>query len=251
MLVAAVAQRLNLHYLRVQRGDLAPQGASRLRATVFTILDTLVAHERVLLHLDELDKFTTENGAPTPTSEWGAGIFSDLWSLLDGVLPLGNYLAAPDRAPTTSGNLTAGFLEKRIRTGLWVVGSGTWQSIFSRERRPPIGFGGAAGPVSHEIVAADITAAEIISPELLARFNSDLQILSYPDRDEVIALLEVTGIAALARRCDYAIAESDIDFTRGGFRVIETLYSRLLLREARMLGGAELRPVPSFPDPIS
>ena len=87
MLVGNLAQRLGAHYLRVQRGDLAPQGATRMRATVFTILDALVIHERVLLHLDELDKFTVENGAPTPTSEWGASIFSDVWSLLDGALP--------------------------------------------------------------------------------------------------------------------------------------------------------------------
>ena len=234
MLVATLAARLDIHYLRIQRGDMAPQGASRMRATVSTILDALVRHDKLLLHIDELDKLTVENGAPTPTNEWGAGIFSDVWSLLDGVLPFSNYLATDDRVKPPGVEVTAELLKRRTRCGLWVVGSGTWQSIFSRGRKSPMGFSGAAASTGPDIDSADIAAAQLISPELLARFNADIQVMAYPDQDEIQALLAATGILKLAKDCDYTISVNDLDFARGGFRVLETLYSRLLLRQAKM-----------------
>ncbi len=234
MLVKTLAQDLRAHYLRIQRGDMAPQGATRMRATVFTILDALVQHERMFLHLDELDKFTVDQGAPTPSTEWGAGIFSDVWSLLDGSLPFANYLATEDRVRPAGVTITVEFLQQRARSGLFVVGSGTWQGVFTRARRPPMGFGAGTPETQPEVGAEAIIAARVISPELLARFNSDIQILGYPEADEIPGLLEATRIIGLARDCDYVITPADLDFARGGFRVLETLFSRLLLCRDRM-----------------
>ncbi len=236
MLVKILAQDLGAHYLRMQRGDMAPQGASRMRATVFTILDALVQHELVLLHLDELDKFTVDQGAPTPSTEWGAGIFSDVWSLLDGSLPFATYLATEDRVRPAGVTVTLELLQRRARSGLFVVGSGTWQGVFTKARRPPMGFGAGTPETQQEVGVEAIIAARVISPELLARFNSDIQILGYPEADEIPGLLEATGILGLARDCHYVITPADLDFARGGFRILETLFSRLLLRRDQMRG---------------
>ncbi len=250
-LVALVAARLGAHCLRVQRGDLAPQGAAKMRATTFAILDALVLHERLLLHLDELDKFTTGHAAPTPSTEWGAGIFSDLWSLLDGVLPCVNYLASEDRVRPPGVTVTEAWLQQRVRTGLFIVGSGTWQSVFAAAQRPTLGFGGTNAATRVEVRAEDIVAAGLISVELLARFSSDIMIMNYAEPDEVQTLLEATGILALARSCTYTITAEDLDFRRGGFRVIETLYSRLLLLQHRQSGGPGLGAEPGKAAAIS
>ena len=97
-----------------------------------------------------------------------------------------------------------------------------------------MGFGGAAASTGPDIDSADIAAAQLISPELLARFNADIQVMAYPDQGEIQSLLAATGILQLAKDCDYTISANDLDFARGGFRVLETLYSRLLLRQAKL-----------------
>jgi len=233
MLVAKCAEILGAHYRRTQRGDLAPQGASRVRASLFQILDLLVLHERVLWHIDELDKFTGDGVGMIPGNEWGASIFSDLWSALDGVFPIHSYLALEDRPRAKDPAITCAFLENKVRSCLYIVGSGTWQEVFARAATPRIGFSNTPGIVSPAVTAADIRRSRLISPELLARFSADLLILGYPGLDEISGLLKTSGIASLAREVGYAITDEDIDFRSGGFRVLETLLSRLLVLRHR------------------
>lgn len=231
MLVTAVAQRLKASYLRQQRGDLAPQGSARMRATVFNIMDALVLNDRVVLHLDELDKFTTETGAPTPATEWGAGIFSDLWSLLDGVLPFDTYLKLEDRARPPGVTIDLETLRRKTRCNLFVVGSGTWQAAFTAAAQSPLGFCAGNGTRRPEVRPSDIIQSRQVSFELLSRFSADLFILPYPDDDEIQSLLDATGISRLAESCAYRITPEDLDFGRGGYRVLETLLTRLLVMQ--------------------
>jgi hypothetical protein len=243
MLVAKCAETLGAHYRRTQRGDLAPQGASRVRASMFQILDLLVLHERVLWHIDELDKFTGDGVGMIPGNEWGASIFSDLWSALDGVFPINSYLALEDRPRAKDPAITCAFLENKVRRCLYIVGSGTWQEVFARAAKPGIGFSSTPRFTSSVVTAGDIRRSQLISPELLARFSADLLILSYPDRDEITSLLTTSGIASLAREVGYAITDEDVDFRSGGFRVLETLLSRLLvLRHRRGRPTRKARP---------
>ena len=233
MLVAKCAEILGAHYRRTQRGDLAPQGASRVRASLFQILDLLVLHERVLWHIDELDKFTGDGVGMIPGNEWGASIFSDLWSALDGVFPINSYLALEDRPRAKDPAITCAFLESKVRSGLYIVGSGTWQELFARAAKPGIGFASRPGVTSSVVTAADIRRSHLISPELLARFSADFLILGYPDHHEITSLLTTSGIASLARDVGYVITDEDVDFRSGGYRVLETLLSRLLVLQHR------------------
>jgi len=234
MLVARCAERLGAYYRRSQRGDLAPQGAARMRASLFQILDLLVLHERVLWHIDELCKFSVEGGGATaPANDWAASIFSDLWSALDGVFPIDSYLAIEDRPRGKDPAVNLQYLEKRVRNGLFIVGSGTWQDLFSRASKPSVGFAIGTNDSPQAVTAADVRKSQLISPELLARFNANLIILGYPDRNEITNLLRASGIAKLAKDVGYDILPDDLDFRKGGYRVLETLLSRLLLLQYR------------------
>ena len=241
MLVATSAQRLGAFYKRTQRGDLAPQGAARMRSSLFQILDLLSQHERVLWHIDELDKFSVEGDGATPSaSDWGASIFSDLWSALDGVFPIDTYLGLEDRPRAKDALVTAEFLRGRISTGLYVVGSGTWQKLFAQAARRSLGFSSHHDSAPAAVTPADVVKSQLISPELLGRFNSHLLILGYPDQAEITELIRVTGIAKLAKETRYQITAEDLDFNRGGFRVLEALLSRLLLLQHRRQRRADL-----------
>lgn len=77
-LVESVARELNAEFLRLCRGDWVAMGCRSARPTVFRILDFVVTYDKVVLHLDEVDKLTNLQG-----SEWSASIASDIWSLLE------------------------------------------------------------------------------------------------------------------------------------------------------------------------
>lgn len=241
MLVASCAEQLGAYYRRSQRGDLAPQGAARMRSSLFQILDLLAERELVLWHIDELDKMSVGAEGTAPSgNEWGASISSDLFSALDGVFPVDSYLAIEDRPRAKDPAINADFLTRRIRSGLYIVGSGTWQMLFARAARPSMGFSSDREAAPVEVTSADIVASQLISPELLARFNANILILGYPDHKEVAELIKATGLVRLAKEVGYKITLEDLDFKRGGFRVLEALLSRLLLLQHRRRRRADL-----------
>ena len=86
-LVENAARRLQAKYFRITRGDWIPYGSKGPRPTVFRILDEVATFDRVVLHIDELDKFGN-----LQEREWSAAIASDLWNVLDGRFQLGEYL---------------------------------------------------------------------------------------------------------------------------------------------------------------
>jgi hypothetical protein len=225
-LVGHAATRLRSDYLKVTRGDWFVQGTKCGRPTVYQILDRVVTFPRVVLHIDELDKFQINFGS----QEWSASIASDLWNILDGRFPVTEYLRDtefPGREKPCEESVTGW-----IRSRLWIVGSGTWQSVFQETRtRKSIGFN-----LCHTEATVDgdlIAQSELISPELLHRFNSDMIFLGYPNREETIRLLKSTGIDSLAAEMNQSIDPATIDWTKGGFRVLEALATRLVLMRDR------------------
>lgn len=226
-LVKSAAKRLRARYLKITRSDWIPQGSATGRPTMYQILDYVTTQPRVLLHLDELDKYRISFSGP----EWSAAIAGHLWSLLDGAFPILEYLRDTPIPPEKG--VTEGQINAWIQSRLWIVGSGTWQSVFKENRAgSAIGFAGA-----HEnapVTADKIARSELISPELLHRFCSDLIFLEYPNRHEETArLLESTGINALARELGETITPADVNFTLGGMRVLESIATRLVIARHR------------------
>jgi hypothetical protein len=218
-LVATAARQLEARYLRITRGDWIPAGCKGPRPTVFRILDEAATFDLVVLHIDELVKFGNLN-----EKEWSASIASDLWNILDGKYQFAEYLREttfPDREKPSEQALA-----RCVCSVLWIVGSGTWQHVFAGNRaRPTLGFH-AGGSAETAVDFGAIARSEMISPELLHRFGEAI-FVEYPTREETQALLESTGIAALAKQLGVPVSAEQIDWTQGGLRVLETLATRL------------------------
>ena len=223
-LVREAALCLNAELLKLCRGDWLPRGVRPGRATVFTILDRLLASERLCLNIEEADKFDLDF-----SKEWSAGIGTCLWQTLDGNFQIEDYLSETnfgDRPVPTKAEI-----ERKIRS-LWIIGSGTWQSVFTDNARSAnFGFQKETAPAQVNVEA--IVKSGAISPELLLRFNADLVIVNYPAPHEIAGLLDATGITAQAKELGMVATASDVNWKNGGMRVLETLATRLAIEKHR------------------
>ncbi len=220
-LVEKVAQKLDAEYLKITRGDWLVTGSRGGRSTMYQILDRVVSEDRVLVHLDELDKFHDLR-----SGEWASSIGTDLWNLLDGKFQIHEYLRETEfpegKKPTVLS------IALRIRSKLWIVGSGTWQEVFERNRSgAALGFLGNQHAKAVDLGA--IAKSGMISPELLHRFNGDAVFVDYPTVEETAQLLESSGIARLAKQAGVPITPKEVDWRQGGMRVLETIATRLVL----------------------
>lgn len=237
MLVKTAAGRLGADYYRVTRGDWMPRGSKIGRPTVFLILDRLLASRRLVLAVDEADKMDLDF-----SKEFSAAVGTDLWNTLDGYFPVVDYLAETkfgnDPVPTVDE------IERKVRTALFIVGSGTWQHVFARGAKSA-GLGFNAGAVTGQVTMEAIEKHGSISPELLLRFNSDLVFLNYPDAAETGDILRETGITALADELGIRVTPDDVVWTKGGMRVLETLATRLTLEKHRRGKAAKRAAAPN------
>jgi hypothetical protein len=254
-LVRQAAEKLHVKPLHLTFGSWLPLGNRHDRPTQFTIIDALLRTERVALHLDELDKV----GAAA-TSDWARSIFNDLWNVLDHQLEAGlffssegpgrscRYASEPGRElietygafgllrpdHTATAENFGRFVAERARSGLWIVGSGTWQSVFEEnDEARRIGFSAnreQAVPAANAAIAERIRRAGYIPRELLARFSTELLVLNYPTAAELALLLESLGINALARAAETTVSADDLDLGVAGMRTLESVVTRLLLR---------------------
>jgi SpoVK/Ycf46/Vps4 family AAA+-type ATPase len=230
-LVETAARQLQARYFRITRGDWIPSGSKGPRSTVFRILDEVASFDHVVLHVDELDKFTN-----LFEREWSASIASDLWNILDGKFQWTEYLREtlfPDQKKPSEQELA-----RRVRSSLWIVGSGTWQHVFAENHaRPAIGFHG--GSLAETVVDfGAIARSEMISPELLHRFGEPI-FVEYPTPEETQRLLLSTGISGLARQLGIPISADQIDWRKGGMRVLEVLGTRLTIALYRSKGPVQ------------
>jgi hypothetical protein len=219
-IVKTAANRLGAYYLRICRGDWNVVGSRAGRPTTYQVLDYVATYPRVLLHIDELDKFSN-----LQSGDWSTAIAGTLYSILDQVLPVSEYLRdvtfGDQPAPTGQE------LEAKIKN-LWIVGSGTWQDVFEGTRAgSSIGFGRDSNA---ETVGLEmIVKSGVISNELLHRFNGDLLLLEYPSLAETKCLLRDSGITRLAKQLGVEVEAESIDWTHGGMRSLETVATRLAL----------------------
>ncbi len=237
-----LARRLSARYLRYTYGDWLPQGAREGAGTqtTFAILEAVEENQRLVLHIDELDKCREDNA-----SAWSRSVSNDIWNTLDGLLPVREYIKASKRpSPPTRAERLANW----VRTNLWIVGSGTWQDVFAQADKPTLGFSvGEPKRVNDLDLSATVRLARSIPDELLARFSSDLLILRYPETiEEKQHLLDTSGIAALARKLGISIDAAAIDFRGVGLRKLESMASQLLIEYRRRNRGSEERPKPTI-----
>lgn len=225
-LTRLLAQRLRADLVRIHRANYIVQGA-RSRPTIFRVCEQLARRpgRRVLIHIDELDKFSGDSGAAMPRSDWGSSVFGDVFDILAGDFPVDNFLA--EEGGKLKDTVSADELRSRAKKSVFIVGTGTFQAVFDAATKKALGFASLRSEksVSYE----DIVASGIVSRELLARFHTPALVLENPEPGEVRALVERNGIAALAREVGYNLTEKDLDIRSAGFRGLESLATRLLL----------------------
>jgi hypothetical protein len=230
-LVKQIAETFKAHYLSLTYGDWIVQGASKEHGdpTVKCILQALMQYPRVLLHIDELDKIG--NPASGGGSGWDRSIRTDLWKVLDYQLPpietLGEHAQLPEYRNFMS--------VEKIQRRLWIVGSGTWQNLFTTQEPGFMGYGKQSGETSIDM-GERIVKSEIIPQELTARFYGEIFIMEYPKSDEEIQeLLQSFGLSESARELgipiDLSALKQVIKFQ--GMRAFETLKTRLNIASLR------------------
>lgn len=227
-LIRELSGYADAHYYPTTYGNWMPLGTRSDTGgpTMFNLLDAIFSNHRVLLHLDELDKFREDY-----SQTWSRSIANDVWNVLDRNFPVNDWITSRNKT-----ELDPERMKSIIQERLWIVGSGTWQIIFEKQTRGQLGFGSTDSwdaPLSLSETRDTIRKAQLIPPELLSRFNVDIHLLNYPSSDEKQKLLEDTGILFLGRSLGKTITPDMLDFQKGGMREIESLMTHLLLERKR------------------
>ncbi len=231
-LVSSVAEELHAEFLHLTHGCWIVTGATEGPPTIHTILQLAAnsRRSRLVLFIDELDKFALGSTAP---SSWDISIRSDLWTLLDRRLSWASLAAKPEFMKTLPEHLRyASALEDLFTTKVFIVAAGTWQNLYRPE--PTLGFGAQAGTPTLD--ASTLNRHGGLPEEVLRRFNSELLHLEYPTVAELETLMDTDGLLALGRELGQAIdpAQMHADMKLRGMGVLSSLKTSLL-KEQREL----------------
>jgi len=124
------------------------------RETITVIAQHIARHDRTILVVDELDKINDQD------NPWHGYIRNEMMDLIGNCFPTGLNLPEIDDCP----NLTIEELNEKLRTTVFFLGIGTFQSFFdSKPSRRSIGFGNADADPN---LASDEITAEIIAQRL-------------------------------------------------------------------------------------
>lgn len=219
-LMRRVAKENRATFLRTSAGEWTPIGVRSVRPTVACILEALATSQsgKAVVLIDEMDKVS---GA-TDTN-WARSVLNEIYATLDRSMPIASLLHG-ENSPKLS--ISVEELQERVERKLFLVAAGTWQSLWSGGTT--MGFGGA---VSTTARAVDTIATQRIVPiELLMRFTWPPIVLSYPDQVETLALFQKTGLMRLAANLGVSLDPAQHDWSRGGFRSIESIAGELLTR---------------------
>jgi hypothetical protein len=209
-LVRALAADLDLPVLRITPSSWIPAGARDSLQTLSKIHEFVTTHDFGLLHADEADKFFQ-----SASGDYFRSVRNETFDLLDGTIATTNK-----EVPWNPSTL------KKLRSCFLIIGSGTWQSIWSQPNRSDIGFG-PRSPKPDK--AQQIRKDDSIPEELLRRFHHDLILIppaTEEDYREAAQHFGLTGLAAkLGRQLDFSEA-----VTSGyGMRWLEGEFTQLLL----------------------
>lgn len=224
-----VADTFRARYLRISFGDWVVQGA-RGMPTLFGVVHSTLGCERLVVHLDELDKLPVGN-----VDEWSRAVANEIWGFLDGELPVTRFLRDPERRQLVTEierrNLEGGSAGRKI----FVIGSGTWQSSYDEAVSPrtAMGFGRSSSSTPRKAATHMVEALETLrgpGSELIARFDSAILCLQPPDIEEAYGMLETIGCAPFAEGAGIDVRTLLAKrIPRQGFRALESCVTDALL----------------------
>ena len=223
-LAKELARRMGAVHHVISLGEWIVLGAQHGPTTITTLLRVLEKSEKTVLLLDEVDKFCSATD-----SGWSRYCAAEIWSLLDRRIPFGQF-----RSTATPGSELFDLLKVRLEDGLYIIGAGTFQSVFENVGRRGCGFRDSSpvGESDIDIMNA-IKKQEAVPPELLSRFSPRPIILRYPARAEIPKLLDELGLNRLADEVGLTIDPDLIDFEGVGMRALEQLGADLIIEKER------------------
>lgn len=223
-LAREAAHHLDAVYKRISYGDWIVQG-SRQVSTLYSIIHEALTFPRLVVHIDELDKLPVGN-----VEDWSRAVGTELWSLLDGELPVRRFVGDPEMKlkPQEVMLISSGKLVSQI----FIIGSGTWQNAYDAVKvGRSLGFSGKSANSNAEAhVISSLESTRGVASELLARFNGTLLFLEPPGVDESVAILERLGALEFARQSQIDARSQLMHLLpRQGFRALESVLTELLL----------------------
>jgi hypothetical protein len=218
-LVGSVAKELDAHLLRLTVSEWIPIGANRdLIPSLMEITEALATHPRLLVLIDELDKFTDDGRS------WSRSSATEVLNVLERSLPESVFSLmrkSGDKRP---------LIEQRLKSGLFVTGAGAWQSLH-QNRPKSVGFHGTCiTETSGDLLLRAIRDSGFPS-ELLGRFHASPIPLPYPSVAETKEIFDRLGIHSLATRLGMEDRLRGFSWAPFGFRTLESLWADLLIAE--------------------
>lgn len=236
-LARLAAKRFNAHVIATTPGDWVPQGANDdFEPTTYAVLAALAEHRRVVLIIDEIDKFR-----PNWDSTWSRSVAADLWKVLDGVLPVRSF-AQSSRSNLTRVGISEVEVAARIPHNLWIVGCGTWQSHWNPNIS--IGFGRQTAPEALD--TATMLSTKTIPAELALRFHPQVLAVTYPTPSETQEIYTKSGLADAAAELGICLDPLTHDWSQGGIRSLEAIWAEVAIRR-RKLSSSTQHSVGSIP----
>lgn len=221
-LAKVLAEQVEAKHVLISFARWMPQGVGKeYEPTQFTLLRQALLHKRLIVQIDEMDKFGEAAGTGSGSSSpWSKSVLQEVFAVLDGEWPIEafrRHARLDDDEPSP------------LTDSIFFMASGTWQAVHAN---PPksLGFGSANNRTMVDSLSDRIRAAQTIPVELMARFHNDLLLLNYPARDEIPDLLEAYGLNDLAARLGETIDPNTIEFAQCGMRIFEGIASDLLLK---------------------
>lgn len=160
-LAQILAKRHGLGLLRVSVSEWMVQGSKASEPTLDLIKRTIGANPQgLVLHVDEIDKLMGDE-------HWTVAQRGEI------------YCCAGDRVVTGSGWNEK--LNLALRDRVYVIASGTWQTIWSQRLTRHIGF--SKPDLSVANIEEEIRAAKVIPDELLFRWGPIVPLLPYTVKD--------------------------------------------------------------------
>ncbi len=227
-LIKCLAAQLGAHPICISHGSWIVHGAQDAHPTTRLLLWAAMHNERVVLFIDELDKFFGSGDG----SSWHNSVLNDLWLVLDRGLPWAMFAADGAFVKAVPPEYkSAEAMERLFKTRVFIVGAGTWQQ--QHRGTPTMGFNSAwVG----EVKAENLIRNGGMPEEVLRRFNRDLIHLAYPTIEEIERLIQRDGLLALADKVDEKIEIPELhrQMDTVGMTALTSLKTRLLLKRQRL-----------------
>lgn len=211
-LVRALAEDLEMPVFRVTPSSWMVSGAKDQVATLNRILAFVLREDIGIIHVDELDKFYAQT-----SGEWARCVRGEVFDLLDRTI-----------TPTHAAASWEDFELEKLRRNFFIVGTGTWQSLWSaRPAKGPLGFGPTQS--TNEDISRQIRETEQIPIELLRRFNGEIILIPPASEDDYRAAASELGLLKLAGKLNVTLDFAEAVCLSLGARWLEEQYTKLLL----------------------